>query len=125
MRPGRINEVAFLRQRGLTFLWIWSISVFTLRDSAQWLRVSFEQLLFYQRRPKLPIFGKRKDQDEESSGKEEEEDLEEDSANEADEKDEGELPIQGANGDKDEDDSDEDEAEIWKVANCLSHASQS
>ena len=42
----------------------------------------------------MPIFGKRKDQDEESSG-EEEEDLEEVSANEADEKDEGELSIQG------------------------------
>ena len=73
----------------------------------------------------MPNFGKRKDQDEESSWEEEKEDLEEDSANEADEKDERELPIQGANGDKDEDDSDEDEAEIWKVANCPTHASQS
>ena len=58
---------------------------------------------------------------------------------EADEKDEGEWPIQGANEDeekdkdkdkdedkdtdKDKDDSDEDEVQIWKVTNCPSHAS--
>ena len=40
---------------------------------------------------KVAKVGKRKDQDEESSGEEEGEGLEEDSANEADEKDEGEL----------------------------------
>ena len=53
------------------------------------------------------------------------EDLEEVSANEADEKDEGELPIQGANEDEEEDDSDEDEAEIRKATNCPIHASHS
>ena len=46
--------------------------------------------------------GKWKDQDEESSREEEEEGLEEVSANKADEKDEGELPIQGTNEDEDE-----------------------
>ena len=78
------------------------------------------------RRRKLPNFGKRKDiGDEQSSGNEEEEALEEDSANEADEEEERKLPIQSANGDEDKYDSDEDEAEIWKVANCPTHASQS
>ena len=53
------------------------------------------------RRPKVTNVGKRKGQDDESSG-EEEEDLEEVSANEADKKDEGELSIQGENEDEDE-----------------------
>ena len=53
------------------------------------------------------------------------EDLEEVSANEADEMHEGELPIQGANEDEEEDDSDEDEAEIRKATNCPIHASHS
>ena len=44
----------------------------------------------------------------------------------ADEKDEGELPVQGVNEDEDEDDRDENaKAEICKVTNCPIQASRS
>ena len=73
------------------------------------LRIDFEQLFFYHSfsrgsenaKAKVANVGQRKDQDEESSG-EEEEDLEEVSENEADEKDEGELSIEGENEDQGE-----------------------
>ena len=89
------------------------------------LRIDFEQLFFYHsfsreseyEKTKVVNAGKWKDQDDESS-REEEEDLEEVSAD-------GELPIQGTNEDKDKDESDEDEAEIWKVTNCPTHTSHS
>ena len=74
---------------------------------------------------KVAKVGKRKDQDEESSGEEVGEDLEEVRTNEADEKEEEEFPIRGLNEDEDEDDSDENEAEICKVTNCPIHASHS
>ena len=97
------------------------------------LCVDFEQLFSYdyfsrkseKEKAKVAKVGKWKDQDEGSSGKEEGEDLEEVSTNEADEKHEGALPIQGANEDEEEDDSDGDEAEIRKATNCPIHASHS